>query len=133
MSFVRTLAPVVLVLSLAACATPPSESSPLASVAVAFSQAIDTGDFAAACSLLTPAVRSDVEEEQGVACPEAVAALGLTSGGTVQDTKVYGRAALVTMVQDTTFLARSGTTWAIRAAGCAPKEEGPFDCALGGN
>lgn len=103
-----------------------------AAVAARFEHAISTKDYGAACRLLTPPTRDDVEKQSGRSCASTLPTLELPEQGRSESTRVYGRAALVTATGASVFLARSGDTWAVRAAGCTPKAEGPFDCALGG-
>ena len=121
-------------LALTGCAAGgPSSSSSPAAVAASFDRAVAGGDFAAACSLLTPSTRTELLRTTETPCPDALPNLGLGSAGRERTTQVYGRAALVTAEWGSTFLARSGTTWSVRATGCTPRAEKPFDCALGGD
>ncbi|GAA4267772.1 hypothetical protein [Frondihabitans peucedani] len=133
-----TLLPLLAVLALASCAlsacgsaTAGASTSPSA-VAARFEHAVSTRDYGAACRLLTPPTKADVEKQSGRSCASSLPSLGLPEQGPSESTRVYGRAALVTATGASVFLARSGDTWAVRAAGCTPKAEGPFECALGG-
>ncbi|WP_210480461.1 hypothetical protein [Naasia sp. SYSU D00948] len=101
-------------------------------VAGDFDRAISSGDFSTACSLLTPAAVQEVETGSGEDCESALESLGVPAGGAVVHVEAWGRAAIAEMEQDTLFLARTGETWAVRAAGCTPVPEAPYDCIVTG-
>ncbi len=103
-----------------------------AGVAGDFEEALGTRDFAGACELLTPAALSDLEDGSGMACEQALESLGIPAGGRVLHVEAWGRAAIAELEQDTLFLARTGETWAVRAAGCTPVPEAPYDCIVTG-
>jgi hypothetical protein len=101
-------------------------------VAEDFSEALSGGDFAGACELLTPAAVSELESSSGQPCDAALESLGVPAGGAVVRVESWGRAAITEMEEDTVFLARTGETWAVRAAGCTPVTDAPYDCIVTG-
>lgn len=103
------------------------------SVVTEFTAALASSDLARACELLTPSTRTEVEQIGRTECAEALADLEVPTSDAVVSTETYGRAALVETEDDTLFLARTGPTWAIRAAGCAPVTDAPFDCMVSGD
>lgn len=125
-------------LALAGCSAGGSARAGAEATAEHFARAIADGDGTRACSLLVPDAREAVETTTRAGCDDGVLRLGLgdrqrsTSGGTTS-AKVYGRAAIVEEPHDTVFLARSGGTWLVRAAGCTPQQDAPYDCTLDGS
>ena len=128
-------------LALAGCSAGGSARAGAEATAAHFARAIADGDGARACVLLVPDAREAVETTTRAGCAEGVLRLGLgdrqrsTSGSTGGTTsaRVYGRAAIVEQARDTLFLARSGDTWLVRAAGCTPVDDAPYDCTLDGS
>ncbi|WP_210508922.1 hypothetical protein [Naasia sp. SYSU D00057] len=130
----RALAPTVAGL-LATSALLTGCSGAMASPATAaadFEAALGGGDYGAACDLLTPEAVTQVESGSGQACPDALAMLGIPPGGEMASVQAWGRAAIVELDGDTLFLARTGESWAVRAAGCSPVPDGPYDCTVEG-
>jgi hypothetical protein len=97
-----------------------------------FESAVGNGDFAAACDLLTPVAAEDVESRSGESCPDAFQGLGIPSASRIKLTEAWGRAAIVEFDGDTLFLTRTGESWAVRAAGCSPVADAPYDCIVEG-
>ncbi|AEE46216.1 hypothetical protein [Cellulomonas fimi] len=101
-----------------------------------FYDAVDAGDGARACALLTPGVVETVEEDEGVACAEALVdgdlADLLRSRAPATDAQVTraGGEAQVRTALDTVFLTASGTSWLVSAASCDPRPPRPYDCDL---
>ncbi len=117
------------VLALSGCSQ--GTASP-AVVAGDFDAALNGGDFAAACELLTPEAVSELEDGSGQPCETALESLEVPAGGEVLHVEAWGRAAVAEMEQDTLFLARTGDTWAVRAAGCTQVPNAPYDCIVTG-
>jgi hypothetical protein len=46
---------------------------------------------------------------------------------------VYGRAGLVELRDTAVFVARSGSSWLVRAAGCTAHADAPYDCTVDGS
>ncbi len=103
-----------------------------AGVAEDFAAALSDGDFAGACELLTPAAVAELEDSSGQPCDSALESLEVPAGGAVVQVGAWGRAAIAEMEQDTLFLARTGESWAVRAAGCTPVADAPYDCTVTG-
>ena len=100
--------------------------------AVAFHQALDSGDGHAACDLLAPKTVEQLEEQADAACPDALAALPLATGGDPVQATAYGLAAEVVLVGDTVFLTHAPGGWLVTAAGCSPVPDQPYDCQVKG-
>jgi hypothetical protein len=90
----------------------------------------DTGP---ACALLAPNTVEGVEQGETGSCPDKLAQLSLPHSGTVTESRAYGSSAQVRLQDDTVFLTRSGIEWKITAAGCVPRGERPYDCAVKGD
>lgn len=101
-------------------------------VAEDFHRAVDASDWAAACDLLQPTVRDKSEEQDGDDCQTHLASLHLRASGEVVKTEAYGREALVQFERDNVFVAVSGSSWRVTAAGCTQREETPYSCEVGG-
>ena len=130
----RALAPAA-VLLLTGCTLLTGCSGAMASPATTaeeFEAALSGGDYAAACRLLTPAALNQVESGSGQPCPDALEMLEVPASGGVASVQAWGRAAIVEFEGDTLFLARTGESWAVRAAGCSPVPEAPYDCTVEG-
>jgi hypothetical protein len=117
---------------LAGCsALGPSTGDATATV-TAFGQALDDSDGSAACELLNEAARDDVESSTDADCATGI--LTLDVGGSVdRPADVYGRSALVQARTGSVFLTVVGSSWKIRAAGCTPIDDEPFDCRIQGD
>jgi hypothetical protein len=118
--------------SLAACSTIGPSAADATSTAAAFRQAVDAGDGGAACELLNEPAREDVESSTGADCETGILALEL-GDQVVRSTDVYGRSALVESSTGSVFLTVVDSAWRIRAAGCAPVKDAPFECAIEGS
>lgn len=101
-------------------------------VAEDFHRAVDASNWAAACDLLQPTIREKSEEKDGGDCQSHLASVHLRVPGHVVKTEAYGREALVEFEGDAVFVAVSGSTWRVTAAGCTPREETPYSCEVGG-
>jgi hypothetical protein len=102
------------------------------STAERFEAAVGAGDYAAACELLTPESVNEVEGGSGQPCPDALETLEVPAATEVTHVEAWGRAAIVELDGDTLFLARTGESWAVRAAGCSEVPNGPYDCIVEG-
>jgi hypothetical protein len=136
MRFRFTAASVLLVAlttgSLAGCSTIGPSAADATSTAAVFRQAVDAGDGGAACELLNEPARENVESSTDADCETGI--LGLELGDQdVRSTDVYGRSALVQSSTGSVFLTVVGSAWKIRAAGCAPVKDAPFECAIEGS
>jgi len=139
-------------LALTGCSAGGSARAGAEDTAARFLQAVADGDGSRACALLVRDARDAVETATRTSCERGVLRLGLTdervsTGGDADadagnghghgtgtgSARVYGRAAIIEDGPDTVFLARSGDTWLVRAAGCSPRTDAPFTCALDGS
>ncbi|MER7955776.1 hypothetical protein [Streptomyces sp. NPDC096030] len=101
--------------------------------ATAFEEAIGRAEYAAACALLAPQTRRQLEQDATRPCGPALAGEELPAAGTVRETQVYGRQALLHLEGDTLFLSQFDDGWRIVAAGCQPeKADLPYRCSLKG-
>lgn len=123
------IAAALVALTLAGCSQ--GLASP-AGVVEDFEAAISSGDLAAACDLITPEAVSELESGSGAPCARALETLAVPAGGGVVRVESWGRGAIAELEQDTLFLARTGETWAVRAAGCTPVPDAPYDCIVTG-
>ncbi|WP_406864734.1 hypothetical protein ABZO31_31520 [Streptomyces sp. HUAS MG47] len=98
----------------------------------AFEQALTVPDYDAACGLLAPATREQLEQDEERACPEALAAVRLPVARTLHATEVYGRQAMMRADDETLFLSQFSRGWRVVAAGCRPREGKPYQCVVKG-
>ena len=95
-----------------------------------FAAAVADGRLEDACALLTPAARDDLGDD----CAASLGGLDVAPPGPVTGVETYGRAALVRYDDTVAFLARTGSTWQVRAADCSPPAEAaPADCTVAGD
>ncbi|MFE9636118.1 hypothetical protein [Streptomyces sp. NPDC006463] len=97
-----------------------------------FERFLAAGDHAAACRLLAPQTRGQLEQDEQKGCAEALGAEELPRTGAVRTTEVYGRQAMLRLDGDTLFLSQFSSGWKIVAAGCTPQGERPYQCVLKG-
>ncbi len=116
-------------LLLTAC-TPAEQPAALAAGS-AFQTAVREADTTAACDLLSPSARGNLESASARPCPTALAALALPPDepGAVE---VWGDTAQLRLGAGALFLARFGAGWKVTAAGCTPRRDQPYDCRLEG-
>ncbi|MET8161354.1 hypothetical protein ABZT47_33770 [Sphaerisporangium sp. NPDC005289] len=88
------------------------------------------GQAQAACSLLAPSTAEDVGSGEG-GCAKAILRLGLPAGQGAGTARVWGDEAQVRLADDTVFLHRFAHGWLVRAAGCTPRGERPYQCDVG--
>lgn len=96
-----------------------------------FYGALATGDVEAACTMLAPRTRSELEMSSGKACVDALPG-EVPEAGDPTDIAAFGTVARVRLEDDTAFLARFQDGWAVLAAGCSPHAEAPYVCTLAG-
>ncbi len=120
---------------LTGCSAGGSARADAEATAERFAQAVSAGRGATACALLTRDAREDVETASGVGCATGISRLRLAvpPADAPGDTLVYGRAAMVDQGGPALFLARSGSTWLVRAAACTPRTDAPYDCTVDGS
>jgi hypothetical protein len=103
-----------------------------AAVAERFQTALESRDGEAACAELSEEVASEVEQQEGGPCEEAILRLELPTGAEAAKTSVYVTSASVSLVEGgTLFLNEAADGWEVAAAGCRPTApELPYDCDL---
>ena len=116
----------------AGCSSLRPDGAAAASVAQRFHEDVRRGDGRAACALLVESTAQEVEQSGDGPCPQAVVAARLPDAEGIRGTDAYGRAARVRMDHDVVFLAIVGNRWQVRAAGCRPDGQAPYQCAVKG-
>jgi hypothetical protein len=114
---------------LVGCAAPPA---PAAAVGDRFYRAVGGSDWNAACALLAPETRADLEQSAGSPCPAALRDEELPDPGPVVRSVEFGTMTQVRYRQDTVFLARFQSGWKVMAVACSPGPGHPYDCRLQG-
>ena len=120
------------VLGIAGCGSVSERETSAAGVAERFLTAVADGDGAAACDVLTPDAVTTIEEDSGEPCADAVLDEDLPTPRPPTDTAVYGQWARVRLGDQAVFLAMFPGGWRVAAAGCRPRGERPYDCAVDG-
>ena len=122
----------VATLALTGCASVDERADAAATVAVRLLTAVQGDDGTGACAVLAPETLRDLEESAGTTCAEAILDEDLPAPGDVRESQVFGQWAQVRLDGDTVFLAVFSDGWRVVAAGCTPRPERPYDCALQG-
>jgi hypothetical protein len=117
------------VLVVTACGASPNEQ-PVLTAAQAFEAAVTGKNGLGACQLLTERARQSTESF-GQHCADQLTQLD-GNVGAVQKVEVWGDSAEVRFENDTMFMARFPAGWLVRAAGCQPQGEQPYQCEVGG-
>ena len=86
--------------------------------------------MSAACDLLAPPTRHELEQSDGEPCDEALEQQELPVGATPGDVDVYGDEAIAHLTGDVLFLANVAGRWMVSAAGCSPQPDQPYDCEV---
>jgi hypothetical protein len=115
-------------LLLAGCASVEQRSDAAETTARRFLQAVADGDGQTACGVLAPQTEAEIDAP----CAEGIVGEALTAPSDRADSQVYGQRALVRFAEDTVFLAVFPDGWRVVAAGCEPRGERPYDCAVQG-
>ncbi len=102
------------------------------SVGADFAAAVERGNGKQACRLLAPSTAKELVQSTGRKCPVAVLKEMPKNMGRSLNQEVYGGQAQIEFENDTAFLAQFDGAWKIVAAGCRPRGERPYDCAVKG-
>jgi hypothetical protein len=122
----------LILLALAGCGSVRERGDAAAAVALRLLTEVRAGDGAAACAVLAPDTRTEVAQSAEQPCATAILAADLPAPGQITTTDVYGQWARVVLSDDTVFLAAFPGGWRVVAAGCTPRGDRPYDCALRG-
>lgn len=117
-------------LVLTACGS--SRDADVADAATAFYAALADGDGAAACDLLAPETRSQLEQSAGQECAQAVLEEELPEPSGAPDVAAFDTNGQARFAGETAFLSRFSDGWKVVAAGCTPRDPRPYDCTLSG-
>jgi hypothetical protein len=108
-----------------------AQDSAVTSAASQLLAAAGAGDGAAACELLAPAARTELEDTTGKPCERAILDEDLEPGSEAVEVEVFDTMAQVVLGQETMFLSRFDGRWLVVAAGCTPVPGHPYDCSIG--
>jgi hypothetical protein len=109
-----------------------SEDSAVEAVAGNLLEATSTGDGRAACQMLSPHTRDELEQSSGKPCERAILEESIGRGGAVRDAQVFETMAQVRFDDETVFLSRFDSGWLVVATACTPRPEGPYECSVSG-
>ncbi|WP_246861916.1 hypothetical protein [Nocardioides sp. SYSU D00065] len=93
-------------------------------------------DGTAACALLAPATRSELEQTSGRPCERAILEEDLGQGGDPEEgaeegrVEVFDSMAQAVVGRDRVFLSRFDGRWLVVAAACTPVADRPYDCSI---
>lgn len=129
----RAAGAVLIAALLSGCGASAAREGAASSAGGRFGAALAAGDYRAACELLAPETRDEVEEDAKGPCGPALRELGLPPSGPARGVDVYGRDALLRTAGDTVFLSQFDDGWKVTAAGCVPQSaDEPYRCSLKG-
>lgn len=95
-----------------------------------FFAAVQHGDAATACGLLTSRTRQDLITSEAKGCPDALPADRLRAG-TIGEVDVWSGWARVNTDAGSVYLTEFDAGWRIAAAGCRSTGPGPDNCVVG--
>jgi len=101
-------------------------------VAEHYFAALADGDGQAACDLLAPGTRSELEQNAKAPCPETLLDEAVARPGDRGEVSVFGTMAEVHYAEDTVFLAEFDDGWRVMASGCKERPGRPYDCSVKG-
>ena len=125
------VATVLMVLAGAGCGA--ARAPDVRGTATQFLRAVSDSDGSAACTLLAPRTKAELERSAQAPCEDAVLDQDIPAGGRVSQTQVWGDQAQVRIGSDTVFLAEFPDGWKVVAAACTLRDKTqPYDCRLKG-
>ena len=98
-----------------------------------FEAALKRGDAGAACDLLAPPTRKELEQSESEKCAKALPDQDIPPASSEADVDVFGDEAIARVSGDVLFLTNVGGTWMVSAAGCKPQPDQPYDCEVKGS
>ncbi|MEU4733039.1 hypothetical protein [Streptomyces sp. NPDC023588] len=128
----RGIAAMAAVLTLTSCGSLSERRDGATAEVVRFERALSAGQHDRLCAALAPSTREELEQSAKSRCEQAIGEEELPAAGAVRTVDVYGDQARVVLEQDTVFLARFPAGWKVTAAGCAPRHQQPYQCAIKG-
>lgn len=96
-----------------------------------FQTAVRQHQDATACSLLSDEARSSLESASARSCTQALGALRLSTENPTA-IEVWGDNAQARLPDGALFLAEFSSGWRIIGAGCTPRPDRPYSCAVRG-
>ncbi|MEV5311411.1 hypothetical protein [Streptomyces sp. NPDC052610] len=128
----RGVAAVAVLAAVGACGSLPERRDAVTLQVTRFERLLAAGRYAPLCGTLAPATREELEHTAEAACARAIGEEELPPGGAVRQVDVYGAQARVVLEHDTVFLSHFPDGWKVTAAGCLPRPERPYQCAIEG-
>ncbi|MFE7183447.1 hypothetical protein [Streptomyces erythrochromogenes] len=126
------LAGVIALLLLTGCGASAARVKGARDAVRVFERALASRDYAAACDVLAPETRAQLEQDEKQACAPALEGQGLPVSIAVRRPEVYGRQAVVRAEGETLFLSQFTGGWRIVAAGCNSQGDEPYRCVVKG-
>jgi ketosteroid isomerase-like protein len=128
----RTIAAGVVLLlgALTGCAT--GQEDEASATAEHFYRAVQDGDGAAACAVLAPRTRSELEKSVQKPCDQAILEEDIPAVHRRPGVEAFGTMAKLAYGSETAFLARFDSGWKVMAAACKDQPGKPYDCRLSG-
>ena len=124
------LLPALVAVALTGCGTTGREND-IRAVAERFSAAVDAGDGATACALLTADTREALQSDEKKPCSEAITDLDIPRSPVTNVSVEITSASAHYAAGGTLFLDETTRGWRVSAAACEPKPDGePYDCEL---
>lgn len=109
-----------------------SQDSDVEAVAGRFYEAVRAQDGEAACALLAPKTRSEVEQSSGTRCADGLLEEAIPAVAAPDAVSVFGAMGQVRYAGETAYLTRDGEGWRVLAVACTPTPTGPDDCQVEG-
>ena len=97
-----------------------------------FYRAVQDGDGAAACAVLAPRTRSELEKSAQKSCDQAILEEDIPTVDQPSGVEAFGTMAKLAYGSETAFLARFEGGWKVMAAACTDQPGKPYDCLLSG-
>lgn len=114
----------------AGCSNPQEDA--VRATADAFTEAVAARNWTAACALLAPSTRAELESSAGKPCPAALEEEAPPTVGSPDRIEVFGTMAQLRYPGETLFLTRFHDAWHVLAAACTARAAKPYDCTVKG-